>query len=192
MDGGNDDGEGRPPGDLDGAALRHELAALRGAVEAASRTADKHRRAVERLHDENQLLRRGEADAFFSAARTALIRHHDQLRRQARQAAARGDAGTADLLAGFADDTVDILERVGVETVHAAPGDSFDSARHQPAAVADTADPDAHDTLAEVRTGGFAVAGNGRVLKKADVVVARVPPATPEPPPAPAPREDTP
>ncbi|MCF2526106.1 nucleotide exchange factor GrpE [Yinghuangia soli] len=182
--GGPDGGEGERD------AVRMELQRLREAVEAVARSAERHARVAELLHDENQRLRRGEAEAFFAAARLGLIRHYDQLNRQARKAGSREDTFVAELLARFAADAVDLLERLGVSRIGTAPGDRFDEEVHQPSTIVPPYEAAPDGTVVEIIGAGFTVAGTSRVLKKAEVVLARTgetspAPATPNAPAAP-------
>ncbi len=149
------------------AAIRqeHERAAFRESV-------------IDRLHEENQRLRRGELEALLSPVRNGLFRLHDMARKAAAQVRSNPDSSpssspgsTADLLDAVADEAVDILTGVGVERFETVVGEVYDPVRHRPVAAAAAANAVEDNTIAEVRAAGFATAD--RVIRRADVVVAR-------------------
>ncbi|TYK45831.1 nucleotide exchange factor GrpE [Actinomadura decatromicini] len=138
-----------------------------------------HREAViDRLHAENQRLRRGELDAMLEPVRAALYRLHDRTRRESRRLAAPDPADppdprrTALLLAAVADDVADALARLGVERFTVEPGQPYDASRHRPVAVTPVDDPLRADTVTAVESDGFEQ--GGKVLRKAEVGVGRL------------------
>ncbi|WP_433337000.1 nucleotide exchange factor GrpE [Spirillospora sp. CA-294931] len=142
--------------------------------ELAAQVKDEHDRAghreavIDRLHEENQRLRRGELQAMFEPVRNALYRLHDQARRQARKPA---DADPAALLSWFADEVADALARTGVERFAVEPGEPYDAARHRPVLVEEVDDPALAGTVVSVLAEGFE--REGRVVRKAEVCVAK-------------------
>ncbi|QXJ26350.1 nucleotide exchange factor GrpE [Actinomadura graeca] len=143
-----------------------------------------HREAViDRLHEENQRLRRGELQAMLEPVRAALYRLHDQARRESGRLAAPdgGDtpdpAQTALLLAAVADDVADALARLGVERFTVEPGALYDASRHRPVAVTAVAEPARDGTVVTVQSDGFEQ--GGKVLRKAAVCVGRLDTAGP-------------
>ena len=101
--------------------------------------AEFHRRSahrelvIDRLHEENQQLRRGVSKAILDPVIADLIRLYDQLAREVRRLEAEGRDER--LLWSFADDVAQILDRCGIEIYTAQPGDHFDRDRHRPLAV---------------------------------------------------------
>ncbi|MFE9102041.1 nucleotide exchange factor GrpE [Actinomadura geliboluensis] len=182
------DGSGAEPeqgagGDGDeGAAFRADVRdALAGLAARLDREHERaaHREAViDRLHEENQRLRRGELQHLLEPVRTALYRVHDQARRESGRLAAPGaaeppDPGqTALLLAALADDVADALARLGVERFTVEPGAPYDASRHRPVAVTPVADPLADGTVTAVQSDGFEQ--GGKVLRKAAVSVGKL------------------
>jgi molecular chaperone GrpE (heat shock protein) len=168
----------QPEGDPLLPAVLAELRLLRAAFERAEQRAERDAGLIERLHEENQTLRRGESDGFFASVRTGLVKHHNRLARQASQARTAADERTGALLDGFAADAAELLERVGVVAELPGSGESLDRARHRPVGKVEAAGEHEHLTLAEVHSPVFLLQGNGRVLLKAEVVVAQYPAAS--------------
>ena len=155
------------------AALTERLAALQTTLDRlVSATKREHERAthreavIDRLHDDNQMLRRGELQAMFEPVRSTLYRLHDMVRREAERCEDPALLGT------IADEIAEALARTGAERFAVTSGEPFDSVRHRPVGTASVTDP-AHDgAVVEARTEGFAQ--GEQVLRKADVVVGRV------------------
>ncbi|WUI02358.1 nucleotide exchange factor GrpE [Spirillospora sp. NBC_00431] len=176
------DTSGAPDGPAAGEAFRDDVRdALKGLAARLDREHERaaHREAViDRLHEENQRLRRGELQAMLEPVRAALYRLHDQARRESGRLAAPDLAeppdprGTALLLAAVADDVADALARLGVERFIVEPGAPYDAARHRPVAVTPVDDPLLDGTVAAVESDGFEQ--SGKVLRKAAVSVGRL------------------
>ncbi|MFG2005222.1 nucleotide exchange factor GrpE [Spirillospora sp. NPDC048911] len=148
-------------------AREHERAAHREAV-------------IDRLHDDNQRLRRGELQATLEPLRTALYRLHDLARTGSQRWAAPlppRPADAASLLAAMADEVADALARTGVERFTVEPGEPYDAARHRPVAVEPVTDPALAGAVVAVRTDGFEQ--DGRVVRKAEVSVGKAVPEEP-------------
>jgi molecular chaperone GrpE len=80
-----------------------------------------HRETViDRLHEENQLLRRGLRRSILEPVVADLVRLYDGLSRQARR-----PGGETAVFASFADDVLLALERCGVDPFTAEPGDAY-------------------------------------------------------------------
>lgn len=163
------------------AALGDGLAAVRAALDRlAAATEREHERAahreavIDRLHDDNQLLRRGELQAMLEPVRTALYRLHDMVRRESARWAApdRPDgAHAAPLLAAIADEIAEALARTGAERLAVASGEPFDPARHRPVDTEPVADPALDGAVVAVRADGFGQ--GGQILRRAEVVIGR-------------------
>jgi molecular chaperone GrpE (heat shock protein) len=168
--------------EADGAAFRADV--REALAELAARLDREHERAahreavIDRLHEENQRLRRGELQGMLEPVRAALYRLHDQARRESDRLAAPGPAEppdprqTALLLAALADDVADALARLGVERFTVEAGAPYDASRHRPVAVTPVADPLRDGTVTAVQSDGFEQ--SGRVLRKAAVSVGKL------------------
>jgi molecular chaperone GrpE (heat shock protein) len=118
---------------------------------------------IDRLHEENQRLHAGIGRELLEPVIADLIRLHDQLGREATR---RGEAGQDDqMLRSFADDVTEILDRCGIETFHAKPGDPFDRERHSPVGLVDCTDATKDNTVAEVIDAGFLTRATGTVRR---------------------------
>ncbi|MFL1376012.1 nucleotide exchange factor GrpE [Nocardiopsis protaetiae] len=157
------------------------LASLDDRVAALDERA-RHREAViDRLHAENRELRAGQDRTLFDPVVTDLVHLHDQLAREAHGLRERGQTRLADLLAGFADDTLLSLERLGVEPVDADVGDPFRADLHRPLATVDHPDPARDGTVAEVAAPGFRDTVTGRIRRRVHARFFRhVGPVSPE------------
>ena len=172
--------ETAPTGDQSAgvAGVREALAGLAARLDREHERAAHREAVIDRLHEENQRLRRGELQGMLEPVRTALYRLHDQARRESDRLAAPGLAEPPDprrtslLLAALADDVADALARLGVERFTVEPGAPYDTARHRPVAVTPVADPLADGTVTAVQSDGFEQ--GGRVLRKAAVSVGRL------------------
>ncbi|MFB4309141.1 nucleotide exchange factor GrpE [Actinomadura sp. GTD37] len=158
--------------------VRDALAGLAARLDREHERAAHREAVIDRLHEENQRLRRGELQGMLEPVRTALYRLHDQARRESARLAAPGPAEppgprqTALLLAALADDVADALARLGVERFTVEPGAPYDASRHRPVAVTPVADPLRAGTVTAVESDGFEQ--SGKVLRKAAVSVGRL------------------
>jgi molecular chaperone GrpE len=134
-----------------------------------------HREAIiDRLHEDNQLLRRGELQAMYEPVRAALYRLHDMTKRESERWAAPeppDPVHIAPLLAAVADEIAEVLARSGVERFTVEPGELYDPARHRPVATGPVDRPELDGTVVSARTDGFT--RSERVVRRAEVVVAR-------------------
>ena len=147
--------------------------------------AEFHRRAahretvIDRLHEENQRLRDGFGRLLLGPVTADLIRLHDQLAREARRLDAAGQGGA--LLRSFADDVELILDRCGIETFSAEPGDTFEGGRHRAVGVVPCADESQHNTVAEVVAAGFYERDTSQVRRPLQARFHRFSPAPEKP-----------
>lgn len=161
---------------------------LEGALRQLAERVDRdHERAafresiIDRLHEENQELRRDQLATALEPVRARLYRLHETLRREARRWAsgeAPGVEHVAPLLDALADDVVDALGRTGVEPLDVEVGERFDPSRHRPREAVAVDDAARAGTVVEVMTMGFA--SGERVVRRADVVVGRAAEANPD------------
>ncbi|WP_030172514.1 nucleotide exchange factor GrpE [Spirillospora albida] len=165
----------RPEEDAFPAEVAAALAGLSARLDREHERAAHREAVIDRLHEENQRLRRGELLGMLEPVRAALFRLHDEANRAAERLSRPGDppdpAQTARLLTAVADEIADALARIGVERFTAEPGDPYDAARHRPVEAAAVTDPGLADTVVTVRADGFEQ--DGRVLRKAEVAVGR-------------------
>lgn len=171
------DGTSSPPAECaDGAVvasladIRSLLTTLKDTVGREHERAAHRERVIDRLHEENQLLRRGEAQTVLEPVRTALYRLYDKVRRESERETVE-PAHVPKLLSAIADELAEILARTGVEPMAVQAGEAFDPARHRPAGTRDVGEAELDGTVATVRRAGF-VRGE-KVVRRAEVIVAR-------------------
>ncbi|WP_131743297.1 nucleotide exchange factor GrpE [Actinomadura roseirufa] len=175
-------GSGAENGTADGggafhAEVRDALAGLSARLDREHERAAHREAVIDRLHEENQRLRRGELHTVLEPVRAALFRLHDQARRESDRLTGAdggdppGPRQTALLLEAVADDVADALARLGVERFTAEPGDPYDPSRHRPVAVTAVSEPARDGTVVTVQSDGFEQ--GGRILRKAAVSVGR-------------------
>jgi len=158
------------------AALQSTLDRLAAATEREHERAAHREKIIDRLHDDNQLLRRGELQAMLDPIRTALYRLHDMVRRESlRWAGGPADppdpAHVGPLLSAIADEIAEALARAGAERYTVEPGDLFDQARHRPVGTVPVTDPALDGAVVAARTDGF---GRGeQVLRRAEVIIGQ-------------------
>ena len=188
--------------------LRAELVVIRAQLAALSRLperlADLHEaigheqeraafreEIIDRLHTENQQLKRSELEATLEPVRAGLYRLYDFARRESDRWALAGrqppDGTTASgdsslyamfanqvgsLFAAFAEETVEVLGRTGVEPFDVAKGERYDMALHRPVDTVQTDDPEWDGLVVETVCSGF-VRGE-QIVRRADVVVAQL------------------
>jgi molecular chaperone GrpE len=171
------------PADLDKVTaglgeIRSALSELTVAVHRETERATHREAVIDRLHEDNQLLRRGELQTMYEPVRTTLYRLHDMIRRESERWAAPRPPDPAHippLLTAVADEIAEALARSGVERFTVEPGDLYDAARHRPVAAEPVDRPELDGTVVLARTAGFARCD--RVVRRAEVVVARFTPA---------------
>jgi len=138
----------RPETTVPEVELSARLAAVEEQVRDFNRRAVHREQIIDRLHEENQVLRQGEHRVVLEPVIADLIRLYDQLAREAR----REPGG---ILPSFVAEVAEILDRCGIEAFEAEVGDAYRTDRHRPLAVVATADPDRHNTVAEAIAAGF-------------------------------------
>jgi molecular chaperone GrpE (heat shock protein) len=148
-----------------------KLEALLSSMEKEHERAAFRESVIDRLHAENQQLRRGELEALLDPVRGGLFRVHDMARRAAEQCRAAAQGG-AELLDAVADEAADVLRSVGVERFEVSPGEDYDATRHRSVGAVAVDEAWRDRTVFDARSAGFTAPG-GRVIRKANVVVAR-------------------
>jgi molecular chaperone GrpE len=158
-------------------ALTERLAGLQASVDRLAAATDReheraaHREAViDRLHDDNQLLRRGELQVMLEPIRATLYRLHDMVRRLAAEPPTE-PAHVGPLLSAIADEVADALGRAGAERYTVESGEPFDQARHRPVGTTPVTDPALDGAVVAAHTDGFAQ--GEQVLRRAEVVIGQ-------------------
>ncbi len=175
------------------AALSHlpeRLAELHSSVARDQERAAFREEIIDRLHSENQQLRRSEVEATLEPVRAGLYRLYDYARREAdRWALAGRENPTASqqsdaslysmfsgqvgaLFAAFAEEAVEVLGRTGVEPFDVAKGERYDMSLHRPVDTVQVDDPEWDGLVVETVSSGF-VRGE-QIARRADVVVAQL------------------
>ncbi|MFC9897642.1 nucleotide exchange factor GrpE [Nocardia sp. NPDC127579] len=154
--------------------LVHALCELTAQVRREHDRARAREVVIDRLHQENQALRRDQIDSMLVPVRNGLFRLHDALCREV----GRWAPGTPppveavrDLFDAFADDVRELIERTGVQPYDVAPGQRFDPVRHRVGRRMDVDDPESDACVLEVTAVGFE--RGDRVVRPAQVVVGR-------------------
>jgi molecular chaperone GrpE len=129
---------------------------------------------IDRLHEENQRLRAGEAREFLRPVMADLRQLRDDLLGQARSVPETMSAGNvAVLLESYADSMVIILERYGVIAVSPQLRAPFDPRRHCAAGTTAAAEEELDGMIATVLSDGYEDAHAGTVIAPARVIVYR-------------------
>jgi molecular chaperone GrpE (heat shock protein) len=155
------------------AALQSSFDRLTAATEREHERAAHREKIIDRLHEDNQELRRGELQAMLDPIRTSLYRLHDMVRRESR----RWSEGTGDpahvgpLLSAIADEIAEALARAGAERYTAEPGEPFDQVRHKPVETVAVTDPALDGAVMAARGDGFQ--RGERILRRAEVVIGK-------------------
>lgn len=166
--------EGDSGSDTSSEALLGALRDLTAAVHREHERAGAREAVIDRLHDENQAMRRDQLDSMLEPVRNGLFRLHEALRREVTRWSLDIHpevASVSDLFDAFADDVSELLERTGLETFSAARGERFDPVRHHARSRVDIDDPALDARVLDMTAGGF-VRGD-RVVRRAEVVVGR-------------------
>jgi molecular chaperone GrpE (heat shock protein) len=159
------DGEGAA-GSL--TAIGLELAALRVEI-------GRFQDVVDRLHAENQDLRRGQLDRILDPVIRDVVKLAGDFRRRGQALATdHAVAGATDVVRvcqDVAEDVGMILERNGVEVLVPAPGTRFNRRDHRASGTEQTGDPALDGTIAETRRPGYRL--GARIVEFPEVAVYR-------------------
>lgn len=129
---------------------------------------------IDRLHEENQRLRVGEAREFLRPVLADLRQLRDDLLGQARSVPETMSAtNVAVLLESYADSTTIILERYGVSAVSPQPRAPFDPRRHCATETMTAPGQELDGMIATVLSDGYEDAYTGTVIAPARVIVYR-------------------
>jgi molecular chaperone GrpE (heat shock protein) len=153
------------------------LAELRADVQQVAGVAEHQRTLVDKLHAENERLRRAEMDRARDPFVRDLIGLRDTCLRTARRWEERDDAASgrvAEVLRGVSDDVQLILGRQGVDSFEPTIGAAYDRREQRVTRSLSTGDADGADVVAEVLRPGYRI--GDRVVRHADVAVLRYSP----------------
>lgn len=117
---------------------------------------------IDRLHEENQLLRRGEIDSALLPVLHHFMRVADDAGLMAETSGEKSDAGL------LRDALLDALSRAGLEVFAPEAGTPFDRAVHAACGTVATDRPELQRTVAGVTRAGFRRT-NGKVVRVAEV-----------------------
>ncbi|WP_245627844.1 nucleotide exchange factor GrpE [Actinomadura oligospora] len=149
--------------------VRDALHDLLGRLDRETDRAAHRESVIDRLHEENQRLRRGELESMLEPVRAALYKVHDTLRQAA--ASPPEPEQAARLLGDCANEVADTLARTGSVRFEVEPGQPYDASRHRPVERVEVDDPDRDGTVVAVLTDGFEK--GDRVVRKAGVRVGK-------------------
>lgn len=155
--------------------IQSALSGLLSAVEREHERAAHREAIIDRLHEDNQVLRRGELQALHDPVRNALYRLHDMVRRESGRWAAPeppDPAHAAALLAAIADEIAEALARTGVERFTVKPGDPFDPVRHRPVGSDPVTETGLDGTVVTVLTDGFEM--GEQVVRRSEVRIGKL------------------
>ena len=145
---------------------------LRGDFRRNAQGSDHQRVLLDKLHDENEQLRRAEVERSRDPVVRDLISLADTCLRNGRAWEQRDAVTPGDVyrvLREVADDVELILERQGVETFKPEQGASFDRREHRVVRSADISNASLNGVIAEVLKPGYRM-GN-RIIRYCEVVV---------------------
>lgn len=145
------------------------LSGLSATLEREHERAKHREEIIDRLHEENQLLRRGELQHMHEPVRAALYRLYDIVRR-AEQEPPDGEH-VAPLLEMIGDELAEALGRTGVERYPVEFGDVYDSTLHRPLSATPVTDPALDGKVVEVCAQGF-IRGE-QIVRRAQVRVGK-------------------
>jgi molecular chaperone GrpE (heat shock protein) len=129
---------------------------------------------LDRLHAENERLRRGESEQLLQPLFRDLIKLADDWSAMAASWDSKETATPADVACkcrDVAEDAGLILERYGVDTLAPAIGAAVERRQHRVVGTVRAENPDVDNTVAEVRRAGY-VYGE-KVIKFAEVIAAK-------------------
>lgn len=170
--------------------LVDEFTELRGTTEKGFALFERQSDLVDRLHTENERLRRGEFDRMLDPIIRDLVALTDSCLRNADAWLARPATSPADLhrvLGDVASDISLVLERHGVETFLPAPGEPFDRKQQRAARTEPTQQPELNGRIARSLRPGYR--SGARTIRFAEVVVLSY---SPDVPASPRPEQDPP
>ena len=155
--------------------IRNLLLSLVMEIREQNAIAKERERVIDRLHGENQSLRRGELHAAMAPLFRDLVALHDDLDRTARHHEASGEGdGAAAGYRSLAQALVDILARYGVECYDAEVGAPYNAREHRAAGTAPTADRTLDRCISAVLRRGFR--DSHRIMRPLEAVVMKFQP----------------
>lgn len=161
-----------------GDAIAGALASIDEGLQAFHQRSARREAVIDRLHEENQVLRAGLARTVLQPVLTDLAKLYDGLAQQAERLAGEpGRDADQQLWAGFADDVAMALARYGVDVVTAEPGEPYERGRHVVVGFVDNPDPAAGGTVARTLAAGLVDQETGAMRRPMRVRLFREPAA---------------
>jgi hypothetical protein len=170
--------------------IRSAITDLNALVAREQERASFREELIDRLHGENQTLRRSELDTTLDPVRSGLYRLYDLASREAaRWQLASTDTEQAEpptqdgplygvfaeqvgaLFTAFAEEVLEVLGRIGVEAFEVKAGELYDASMHRPVETVRVDHPSWDGAVVQMVSAGF-VRGE-TVLRRADVVVGQ-------------------
>jgi hypothetical protein len=174
--------------------IRSAITDLNALVSREQERATFREELIDRLHGENQTLRRNELDTTLDPVRSGLYRLYDLASREAArwqlastdtaQAEGQAETPTQDgplygvfaeqvgaLFTAFAEEVLEVLGRIGVEAFEVKAGELYDASMHRPVETVRVDHPSWDGAVVQMVSAGF-VRGE-TVLRRADVVVGQ-------------------
>ncbi|GAA1681187.1 hypothetical protein GCM10009765_32840 [Fodinicola feengrottensis] len=173
--------------------IRSAITDLNALVAREQERASFREELIDRLHGENQTLRRSELDTTLEPVRGGLYRLYDLSSREAARwqlASTEGQPQSADqpptqdgplfgvfaeqvgaLFTAFAEEVLEVLGRIGVEAFEVKAGELYDASMHRPVETVRVDHPSWDGAVVQMVSAGF-VRGE-TVLRRADVVVGQ-------------------
>ncbi|MEX5636350.1 nucleotide exchange factor GrpE [Parafrankia sp. FMc2] len=162
--------------------LTEDIIGLRAVVDKGFALLDRQSDLVDRLHSENERLRRGEFERMLDPIIRDLVALADSCLRNADAWLSRPTTTPTDVhrvLGDVASDISLLLERQGVDAFAPAPGEPFDRRQQRAAATELTSQPEQNGTIARTLRPGYR--SGTRTIRFAEVVVLDYEPPAPEP-----------
>ncbi|MFF5289142.1 hypothetical protein [Paractinoplanes globisporus] len=158
----------------DGEPLAGTLASIDESLRAFHQRSERREAVIDRLHEENQVLRAGLARTVLQPVLTDLAKLYDGLSQQADRLAEQPErAADRQLWEGFADDVAMALARYGVDIVTAEPGEPYERGRHVVAGWVENTDPAAGGTVARALHAGLIDQETGQIRRPVRVKLYR-------------------
>ncbi|GIF26530.1 hypothetical protein BJ973_000974 [Actinoplanes tereljensis] len=163
-----------PPEPSDGERQAARLRSIDDGLSAFHQRAAHREAVIDRLHEENQLLREGQRRSLLQPVLVDLLNLYDGLFQQSRRLTGMPErAAEQALFESFADDVAMALERCGAMITTAEPGEPYERGRHVAAGFTDHVDPAADGTVAEMVAVGLIDQENGQIRRPVRVRLYR-------------------
>lgn len=150
------------------------LTGLSDQLKETNRISQERELVIDRLHQENQKLKRGELQQVQLPIFRDLIRLYDDLKLTASKYSDQSTAGSENFvkdLICYAETIIDILYRYGVEKIEARAGEDFNSKEHKAVAATPVAEIEQDRKISRIIRDGFKA--ETRIIRNVEVEVSR-------------------